>query len=92
MVVDLPLKAAEEVAAARGTKHLSLDRKIDLLGRIETTTGLSLVRTIQQGLNVSLLGIGVANTSNELDGTGIGIAIVDSSVREDHRSFVDVKR
>src|SRR5262249_44760941 len=72
-----------------GTNHLSLDRKTIVLGHIETTTGASLVRTIQQGLDVGLLGTTVVNTSSELDGTGIGIAIVDSGIREDHRSFVD---
>ncbi len=90
LTVEMPLGAAEAISAVRGTQHLSLDREVSLLGHIETTTGVSLVRTISQGLNVSLLGTGVANTSEELDGRGIGIAIVDSSIREDHRSFVDV--
>jgi subtilisin family serine protease len=89
MVLDLPVKAAESVASAQGAKHLSLDRKMAVLGHIETTTGASLVRTIQQGLDVGLLGTTVVNSSSELDGTGIGIAILDSGIREDHRSFVD---
>src|SRR4029077_19102138 len=75
MVLDLPVKAAEAVAAAQGAKHLSLDRKMTVLGHIETTTGASLVRTLQQGLDIGLLGTTVLNTSSELDGTGIGIAI-----------------
>src|SRR6185369_7591656 len=89
MVLDLPVKVAESVASAQGAKHLSLDRKMAVLGHIETTTGASLVRTIQQGLNVGLLGTTVINSSTELDGTGIGIAIVDSGIRDDHRSFID---
>ena len=89
LVVDLPVRAAEEIAAVRGAKHLSLDRELKLLGHIETTTGTTLVRTIQQGMNVGLLGTTVLNTSTQLDGTGIGIAIVDSGVRDDHRSFVN---
>ncbi|MGH9818712.1 MAG: hypothetical protein ACRD43_00980, partial [Pyrinomonadaceae bacterium] len=87
MVLDLPVGVAEAVATARGSQHLSLDRQMKVLGHVETTTGASLVRTIQQGLNVGLLGIGVVNTSTLLDGTGIGIAVVDSGIRENHRSF-----
>src|SRR5260221_1040182 len=87
MVLDLPVRVAEAVADARGARHLSLDRQMNVLGHVETTTGTSLVRTIQQGLSVSLLGTGVVNTSAELNGAGIGIAIVDSGIRESHRSF-----
>ncbi|HEY2866433.1 MAG TPA: S8 family serine peptidase, partial [Pyrinomonadaceae bacterium] len=89
MVLDLPARLAEAVAEARGTRHLSLDRQLNMLGHIETTTGTKNIRTIAQGLNLGLLGTTVLNTSSELDGTGIGIAIVDSSIREDHRSFVN---
>ncbi|MBA3354023.1 MAG: S8 family serine peptidase, partial [Blastocatellia bacterium] len=88
LVLDLPVRIAEAVSQARGVKHLSLDRELKTLGHIEKTTGASIARTIHQGLNVSLLGTGVLNTSSELDGAGIGIAIVDSSIRENHRSFV----
>ncbi len=89
IIIDCPVRAAQEIADIQTTKHLSLDQEVKLLRHIETTTGVSLVRTIQQGLNISLLGTGVVNTSSELNGEGIGIAIVDSGVREDHRSFVD---
>ncbi|HSU25354.1 MAG TPA: S8 family serine peptidase, partial [Pyrinomonadaceae bacterium] len=89
MTVELPISAAEQIASARGSRHLSLDRQVSLLGHIETTTGASLVRVIDQGLSLSLLGTTAINTSTELDGRGIGIAIVDSSIREDHRMFVD---
>ncbi len=88
IVANLPVRVAEQVASARGARHLSLDRETRVLGHIETTTGASLVRTVQQGLNLGLLGATVLNTSSYLDGTGIGIAVVDSSIREDHRSFV----
>ncbi|HLA94528.1 MAG TPA: S8 family serine peptidase, partial [Pyrinomonadaceae bacterium] len=90
MTVDVPVGALEAIAQVRGTNHLSLNREIKLLGHIETTTGTSQIRTITQGLTVGLLGIAVLNTSVELDGKGIGIAVVDSGIREDHRSFVDV--
>lgn len=89
LVIDLPVRAAEEIASLRGAKHLSLDRELKTFGHIKTTTGTSLVHTIQQGLNVGLLGTTVVNSSTLLDGTGIGIAVVDSGIRDDHRSFVN---
>ena len=89
LVLELPVRVAEAIADARGAKHLSLDRPLSMLGHIETTTGTAQIRTITQGLNVALLGTTVLNTNSQLDGAGIGIAIVDSSIREDHRSFVN---
>lgn len=89
LVVEMPARIAEEVAALRSVRHLSLDRELKTLGHIEKTTGASIARTIHQGLNISLFGTGVLNTSSELDGADIGIAIVDSSIRESHRSFVN---
>lgn len=73
--VELPVAAAEEVAALSGAKHLSLDREMRTLGHIATTTGMAAMR-FQPG-NISL------------DGTGVGIAIVDSGVYEQHKSFMD---
>lgn len=89
LVLDLPVRVAEEVASIRGVNHLSLDRELKTLGHIEKTTGSANARTVHQGLNLGLLGMGILNTSTELDGAGVGIAIVDSSIREDHRSFVN---
>ena len=46
LMIDLPVRVAEQVAAAGSAKHLSLDRDVELLGHIETTTGVSQVRTM----------------------------------------------
>jgi len=75
LVVDLPVAAAEQVAALRGAKHLSLDREMKTLGHIATTTGLTTMLA-QSG-------------NSNLTGTGIGIAVVDSGVYEGHKSFVE---
>ncbi len=42
LFVEMPVRAAEEIASLRNAKHLSLDREVKLLGHIETTTGTSL--------------------------------------------------
>jgi len=73
--VELPASAAQDVANARGAKHLSLNRSVDSLGHIETTTGLTAMRA-QSG-------------NSGLNGTGIGIAVVDSGVYEGHKSFLE---
>ncbi len=46
LVVELPVAAAEQIAATRGAKHLSLDKKTVSLGHIEMTTGLTAMRAI----------------------------------------------
>jgi len=63
LVLEIPVRLAEEIASVRGVHHLSLDRELKTLGHIEKTTGASIARTIAQGLNISLLGTGVLNTS-----------------------------
>ena len=86
LVIDLPLRVAEQVAAVQSAKHLSLDRDVNLLGHIETTTGVSQVRTLT---NTFIVG-GIVNTvTSELDGSGIGIAVVDSGVYENHAHFLN---
>ncbi|MBK6723248.1 MAG: S8 family serine peptidase [Acidobacteria bacterium] len=87
MVIDLPVRVAEEVASVQSAKHLSLDTQVQLLGHIEETTGISLVRN-QSRTVLNLLGVPVT-TNYQLDGAGIGVAVVDSGVYEGHRSFVD---
>ena len=86
LIIDLPVRLAQEVAAARGARHLSLDKPIEFLGHIETTTGVSLVRSLT---NTTIIGGMVNTVTSQLDGTGIGIAIVDSGVYENHHFYED---
>ncbi len=58
LAIELPVRAAEQVAAVRGAKHLSLDRDVENLGHIETTTGVAQVRTMT---NTIIVG-GLLNT------------------------------
>src|SRR6185369_1910901 len=59
LVVNVLPRVAAEIASVAGVKHLSLDRELNNLGHIEKTTGASIARTINQGLNISLLGTGI---------------------------------
>src|SRR5205823_4445857 len=86
LVIDLPVHVAEQVASVQSAKHLSLDKEIKLLGHVETTTGASLVRNQTR---TTYVGGQQVNTPYQLDGTDVGIAVVDSGVYENHRSFLD---
>ncbi|HET8678384.1 MAG TPA: S8 family serine peptidase, partial [Blastocatellia bacterium] len=74
-VIELPVKAVERLAASGQVKYMSLDRPVEMLGHVERTSGAELMR--QQTGNISLTG------------TGIGIAVMDSGVFRDHKSFLD---
>jgi serine protease AprX len=81
--VSLPPKAVAALASRADVRYVSPDRALEAAGHVETTTGTSQVRT--QTL-ISLLGI---RTTTTLDGSGIGIAVVDSGVDAAHESFRD---
>jgi hypothetical protein len=74
LVIDLPIRAAEAIAAEQGVKHLSLDREVKRLGHVEITTGASAMRAIKG--------------NGTFDGLGIGIAILDSGIYRGMTNFV----
>ena len=78
LVVSLPLGAVEALAQSGLVNHLSPDRQTLKLGHVENTIGATLTRA------QAALGTRPAYT---LDGTGIGIAIVDSGVMAGHKAF-----
>src|SRR6266498_5559925 len=67
MKIEIPVKAIEELAASGLTNHLSPDRKIESFGHITVTTGADAIRS------------GYVK-SGSADGSGIGIAVLDSGV------------
>jgi len=79
MKVQVPVKAIEELAASGLTNYISPDVMIESFGHVTATTGTDLVRT-----QSSLLGL---ITTSSLDGSGIGIAVLDSGVDTGHRAF-----
>ncbi|HEX7957589.1 MAG TPA: S8 family peptidase, partial [Pyrinomonadaceae bacterium] len=76
-VVELPAGLVEQLAAHHGVRFVSLDRETRAFGHVSRTTGTDEVRTTT-GTNVS-----------GLDGTGIGIAVIDSGIDTSHTTFLN---
>ena len=76
-VATMSADAALTLASRDEISHISLDREVRILGHVSQTTGADAVRTSH------------GPPSNRLDGTGIGIAVLDSGVDTQHRSFLD---
>src|SRR6266516_1715070 len=76
MKIQVPVKAIAELAANHLTNYISPDVKLETLGHVTATTGTDLVRTQTAG-----------TVSTTFDGTGIGIAILDSGIDGAHRAF-----
>ena len=73
LTVEVPTTAVSELAANEWAKYVSLDRPLKGLGHIETTTGETAM---------------LAQTGNSgLDGSGIGIAVLDSGISSSHTSI-----
>ncbi|MDQ3745466.1 MAG: S8 family serine peptidase, partial [Acidobacteriota bacterium] len=81
--VELPADVVDELASFDEVSYVSLDRQTQSFGHITLTTGADAVR---QQTTTSLLG---GTTTTTLDGTGIGIAVLDSGVDSTHRDFLD---
>jgi serine protease AprX len=78
LAVELPADVIEELASFDEVSYVSSDSEVLSLGsHISTTTGAEAVR--QQ--------VSAAGTSYVLDGTGIGIAFLDSGIYSSHKSF-----
>ena len=76
--VELPAEALDALAELPEVRYISKDRTTRLLGHVSLTTGADAVRTQSN-----------SGGSYTLDGTGVGIAILDSGVSHAHDSFLD---
>ena len=76
-IVTLPAQAALTLASRSDVAYVSLSREARPMGHLSITTGADQVRATTN------------STSSSLDGSGIGIAIVDSGIDTNHRSFLD---
>src|SRR5829696_4592519 len=77
-VATLPAQAAVNIANRSDVSYVSLNREVRSMGHVSRTSGADLARIP-----------GDQNSSTTLDGTGIGIAILDSGIDTEHSSFTD---
>src|SRR6185436_10321459 len=75
-VVTLPVSAAAALASRNDVSYVSLNRDVIPMGHLSATTGADQIRN-------------TGPSGTKLDGTGIGIAILDSGFDTDHRSFLN---
>src|SRR5437870_5117177 len=75
--VEMPASIVDTVAAFNEVSFVSFDRPTQSMGHLSATTGADAVRTTS-GINV-----------NGVDGTGIGIAVLDSGIYTSHTDFLD---
>ena len=83
-LLSLPRRAAESLAARKEVRYISLDRQTMPYGHVATTTGAEDVR-----VQTSSTLFGLVTSTTNLDGSNVGIAIVDSGLDANHVSFRD---
>ena len=76
-VATLPAQAAVNLASRSDVSYVSLNRDVQSMGHVSRTTGADLAR------------VPVDQNGTTLEGTGIGIAILDSGIDTEHSSFLD---
>ncbi len=77
--VELPISVIDQLAALAEVDSIVSDSPIFVMGHVTSTTGADIVRT-QTTSN---------GASYKLDGTGIGIAVLDSGMSPTHKAFMD---
>lgn len=78
MVVNLPLRAVEALSQSGLINYMSPDRPMSFSGHLENTVGATLTRSQAATAN---------RAAYTLDGTGIGIAVLDSGMQSNHKDF-----
>jgi serine protease AprX len=72
--VSLPPAAVEAMAARSDVDYIALDREVKLLGHVTLTSGADAARVM-------------GNYNPTYDGTGVGIAVIDSGMDPNHTAF-----
>jgi serine protease AprX len=75
LAVRLPAAMITGLATDEAVSYMSLDKTTQVSGHLETTTGAALARNLG------------TTTTGTINGTGIGIAILDSGIFTAHHSF-----
>ena len=78
-ILDIQANSAAVLAQDPSVSYISLDATVKGTGHLTNTTGAEQIRS-QQGF----LGL-----NNELDGSGVGIAIIDSGIDATHKSIAN---
>ena len=78
LVVSLPLSAVDELSQSGLINYMSPNRDIQMSGHVEDATGVTLTRS-QPAVT--------GRAAYTLDGSGIGVAIVDSGIYAAHNGF-----
>ena len=75
--IELPTSVVDQLASFPEVQNVSVDADVHSFGHVSLTTGADAVRTTN-GTNV-----------NGLDGTGVGIAVLDSGMDISHTNFLN---
>jgi subtilisin family serine protease len=76
-IADIQANSAEVLAGDPSVSYISLDNDVYTTGHIVTTTGAQQVRAQKTGLGLNYT----------LDGSDVSIAVVDSGIDANHKSF-----
>ncbi len=80
--VSLPPQAVEALASRDEVRYVSLDRPAVASGHLSATTGTDAIR-----VQTTYTLLGLIQTTTVYDGSGVGIAILDSGIDTNHTSL-----
>src|SRR6185503_345557 len=78
-IATLNVNAAVALAERSDVSYVSLNRSVQPMGHVTRTTGTDQIRNSSNN----------GNNDNALDGSGVGIAILDSGIDSGHDSFLN---
>jgi subtilisin family serine protease len=78
--LELPAASVNMLANFPEVRSVSRDREVTMTGHVTATTGADAVRTLRTGRG---------NSTMTVDGTGVGIAVLDSGIYSEHVSLKD---